>query len=193
MILCDWNMLQAKTVTDRAFIREVCDLGVRLSSAFFTALIEQDVVDGICISDGAATLIPLDLYQDIVLPAQRKLFSRFQGSGTGRFFHQCGNIQAQLALYPDAGSDCITLDAVVKIGEAYKLYHDRVVTAGNVDVIKTVLGGDHAAICKAASDCIAEISDPFRKFILMPSCDVPPETPIHNVKAFLSCADLGPE
>ncbi len=75
------------------------------------------------------------------------------------------------------------------IGEAYRLYHRRLVTAGNVDVINTIFGGDLAQICKTVSDCIAQIPDPFLNYILMPSCDLPPDTPLLNVREFLSCAD----
>jgi uroporphyrinogen decarboxylase len=189
MILCDWNILQEKIVSDKDFVREVCELGVRLSSAFFLPLIERDLIDGIVISDGAATLIPLDLYREVVLPCERKLFEQVGKLGAARFFHQCGNIRSQLALYPDAGADCISLDAGVSIGEVYKLYEQRLVLAGNVDVVKTVFGGDPALICKAVSDCVKEISDPFRKYILMPSCDLPLDTPLKNVQTFLACAD----
>ena len=75
------------------------------------------------------------------------------------------------------------------MGDVYRLYDQRVVLAGNVDVIKTVFGGDPASICAAVSECISGIPDPFHKFILMPSCDLPPETPLENAKAFLACAD----
>ena len=189
MILCDWNLLQEKTISDREFIREVCELGVRLSSAFFRPLIEQSLVDGIVISDGAATLIPLDLYRDVVLPCERKLFEQIKERSVARFFHQCGNIRAQLPLYPDTGADCISLDAGVRMGEVSKLYREQVVLAGNVDVVKTVFGGDTAMLCRAVSKCISGIADPFRKFILMPSCDLPLETPLANAKTFLACAD----
>lgn len=189
MILCDWNLLQEKTITDRDFIREVCELGVRLSSAFFRPLIEQSLIDGVVISDGAATLIPLDLYQDVVLPCERKLFEQVQERSIARFFHQCGDIRTQLALYPDTGADCISLDTGVRLGEVFELYRGEVVLAGNVDVIKTVFGGDAALLCQAVSECVSGIADPFRKFILMPSCDLPLETPLTNVKTFLACAD----
>jgi uroporphyrinogen-III decarboxylase len=63
------------------------------------------------------------------------------------------------------------------------------VTAGNIDVIKTVFGGTKTEICDAVAACLAGIPDPFRKFILMPSCDLPPDTTLQNAKAFLSCAD----
>ena len=189
MILCDWNLLKEKTATDREFIREVCELGVRLSSALFKPLIEQGIIDGIVISDGAATLVPMDLYQEVILPCEKKLFGLCKDDGVARFLHQCGNISSQLHLYPETGADCISLDAGVDIGNAYGLYNGRTVTAGNVDVIKHVFGGNENTMCKAVNACVAAIADPFRKFILMPSCDLPPDTPLKNAKAFLACAD----
>jgi uroporphyrinogen decarboxylase len=189
MILCDWNLLRDKTESDRTFIKEVCDLGVRLSMAFFGPLMEKGLIDGISIPDGAVTLIPIDLYREVVLPSERKLFDQVRERGVGCFLHQCGDIRSQVSLYPDTGADCITVDAGVDIGEVYDLYHERVVTAGNVDVINTIFGGDPAMLCEAVSECVSRISDPHRRFILMPSCDLPPDTPLNNVKEFLSCAD----
>jgi uroporphyrinogen decarboxylase len=189
MILCDWRLLQEKTVTDRAFIREVCELGVRLSFMLFKPLIEEGLIDGVVISDGAATLVPLDLYREVILPCERKIFDLVKEGGIARFLHQCGKIESQLGLYPDSGADCISLDTGVELGEVYNLYHQRLVIAGNVDAINTILGKDPAGICDAVFECVAGISDPFRKFILMPSCDLPPDTPLGNAKAFLACAD----
>jgi len=189
MILCDWNLLQDKTVTDQEFIREVCELGVRISAAFFNPLVDQGLINGIVISDGAATLIPLDLYQDTVLPCERKLFDLFKNRGVSRFLHQCGNIRSQYALYPDTGADCISLDSGVTVGEATALYGQRLTVGGNVDVIKTVFGGTSEQIRDAVSECVAGLSRPFQRFILMPSCDLPPDTTLANVKAFLACAD----
>jgi uroporphyrinogen decarboxylase len=83
----------------------------------------------------------------------------------------------------------VSIDCGVDIGEVYNLYHERVVTAGNVDVINTIFGGDPARICGAVSECVSRIPDPYHRYILMPSCDLPPDTPIRNVKVFLACAD----
>jgi len=189
MILCDGNLLLEKTATDREFVREVCELGVRLSWALFAPLIKRGLIDGITISDGAATLIPLDLYHEIILPCERKIFEQAREYGARSFLHQCGDIRSQIPLYPETGADCISIDAGVSIGEIYELYRERLVTAGNVDVINTVFGGELTLLCKAVSECVGEISDPFRNYILMPSCDPPPDTPLRNVKEFLACAD----
>ena len=189
MILCDWNLLRDKIATDRTFVHEVCELGVRLSRALYEPLIGRGLIDGISVPDGAVTLIPIDLYREIVLPCEKKLFDWARERGVSCFLHQCGNIGPQIPLYPGTGADCISVDAGVSIGEVYELYRDRVVTAGNVDVINTIFGGDAALISKAVSECLAGISDPYRRYILMPSCDLPPDTPLRNVKEFLACAD----
>ena len=189
LILCDWHILQDKVATDPAFIREICDLGVRLAMAFFQPLIDQGLIDAISVPDGAVTLIPPDLYREAVLPAEKKLFDQVKAQGIGCFLHQCGNIAPQIPLYPETGADCVSVDAGIPVGEVYDLFAGRLVAAGNVDVINTIFGGDPASICAAVSECVSGVSDPYRNYILMPSCDLPPDTPLRNVREFLACAD----
>jgi uroporphyrinogen decarboxylase len=189
MILCDWNLVQEKTATDKAFIHEVCELGIRLSSAFYGELIDRGLIDGISIPDGAVTLTPLDLYREVILPAERKLFEEVKERGIFCFLHQCGNISSQVGLYPETGAHCVTVDVGVPISEVYELYQQKLVTAGNVDVINAIFGGKPEEICGAVSACVSGITDPYRNYILMPSCDLPPDTPLRNVKEFLSCPD----
>lgn len=189
MVLCDWNLLREKTATDRVFVREVCELGVRISSAFFRPLIDRGLIDGISVPDGAVTLIPNDLYREVVLPCEKMLFDTIREQGITCFLHQCGNIGSQISLYPDTGADCISVDAGVSIGEVYELYRTRTVTAGNVDAVNTLFRGDAARICREVSACVAGVSDPSRGYILMPSCDLPPDTPLQHAKDFLACAD----
>jgi len=189
MILCDWHLLQDKVVGDRRFVQEVCDLGVRLSMAFFGPLIDRGLIDGVSIPDGAVTLISNDLYREVVIPYEKKLFDLVRARGIGCFLHQCGNIGQQITLYPETGADCVSVDAVVSIGDVYDRYHEKLVTAGNVDVINTIYGGDLDHICSSVAASVAGIRDPLCRYILMPSCDLPPDTPINKVKEFLSCAD----
>ncbi|UCG79267.1 MAG: hypothetical protein JSV21_05435 [Nitrospirota bacterium] len=189
MILCDWNSLQDKIVTDRPFVNEICELGIRLSQALITTLADSDLIDGISIPDGATTLVPDDIYHDVILPAEKKLFAFAKDKGLTTIFHQCGEIKRQLELYPEAGADCISIDNSVKLSDAHKLWGDKVVLAGNVDVINTVLGGTPDKICNAVRESLDGLPDPFINYIMMPSCDLPPDTPLKNVEAFLKCAD----
>jgi uroporphyrinogen-III decarboxylase len=83
----------------------------------------------------------------------------------------------------------VSLDAGVSIGETYNRYRSRVTTAGNVDVVGIVRGGDEAALHEAVAACVAAVKTPLTRYILMPSCDLPADTRIENVRAFLGAAD----
>jgi uroporphyrinogen decarboxylase len=190
MILCDWNRLQDKIVTDKSFVREICELGIRLSSALIIPLAEQGLIDGISIPDGATTLVPNDIYNDVILPAEKKLFAFAKEEGLLTILHQCGQIKRQLELYPETGADCISIDNSVQLRDAQELWGNDVVLAGNVDVVNTVMGGDPNKLCDAVMESLDGLPDPFRNYIMMPSCDLPPDTPLENVEKFLACADM---
>ena len=189
MILCDWEFLKTKLVSDRVFLKRVAELGVRLSTAFYEMLLEHDCIDAISIPDGAATLLSVKDYTELIQPLEKSLFSHFKEKGILGIFHMCGEIAPQLHLYPDSGSAVITVDHHVTMERAYNTFFGKTVTAGNVHVIKSIKDGDEKQIGKDTSDCIAQVSDPFSNYILMPSCDLPINTPIENVKTFLSCAE----
>lgn len=189
MILCEWNLLQEKATSDRGFIGDVCDLGVRLSCALFDRLAARGLVDGISVADGAVTLVADDLYREIVRRSEKRLFAQAGKRGLSCFLHQCGKIASQIALYPGTGADVVSVDAGVPIGEVYECYREKVVTAGNVDVVNVVRGGDERAIYDAVAGCVSAVADPRTGYILMPSCDLPADTSLRNVKTFLASAD----
>ncbi len=185
MILCEWSLLQERPTSDREFIAAVCDLGVRLSASLFSRLAAGVLVDGVSVADGAVTLVADDLYREIVLRREKRLFDLAREVDLSCFLHQCGKITSQIALYPETGADCVSVDAGVPIGEVYECYRGRTVTAGNVDVVDVVRGGDETRIHAAVAACVAAVADPRAGYILMPSCDLPADTPLRNVRAFL--------
>lgn len=188
MILCDWHLLQEKIISDPGFVAEVCELGTRLSGALFRRLAARGIADGVCIADGAATLVAGDFYRDVVLPHERKVFAEARAAGLGCFLHQCGKIAGQLPLYPETGADCVSLDAGVPIGDVYTEYRSRVTTAGNVDVVHCVRGGDERTLREAIRACVGSVPTPLSRYILMPSCDLPADTGIEKVRMFLDAA-----
>lgn len=189
MVLCEPALLREKLAADPPFVDAVVALGARLSGAYFDLLIDRGLVDGISVADGAVTLLPDDAYRGLVLPRQRELFERARGRGVRPILHMCGDIRRQLPVYPATGAACISVDCSVGAGEAYELYRDAVVTAGNVDAVGVLARGDVSLVRRAVAACVGRVGDPRLRYILMPSCDLPVETPRANVEAFLAAAD----
>ena len=114
----------------------------------FEPLIDQGLIDAISVPDGAAILIPPQLYQEVVLPAEKKLFEQVKSRGIGCFLTSA-EISPPRYLYPETGADCVSVDVGVTVGEVYDLFAGRLAVAGNVDVVNTIFGGDPASICTA--------------------------------------------
>ena len=189
MILCDPDLLREKLAADPPFVGAIAALGARLSIAYFDQLIDRGLIDGVSVPDGAVTFLPDEAYRDLVLPRQRELFDHVRGRGVRSILHMCGRIRRQLPLYSGAGADCISVDCSVGVGEAYGLYRESTVTAGNVDAVAVLARGDEAAVRRGVAACVGQVGDPRLRYILMPSCDLPVETPLRNVTAFLAAAD----
>ena len=188
VVLCDQALLREKLLADPPFIGAVAALGARLAAAYFDLLIERGLIDGVSIPEGAVTLIPDAVYREHVLPRQRELLERVHGRGVRSILHMCGQIARQLPLYRGAGAGCISIDCSVGLGEAYHLYRDSTVTAGNLDAVGLLARSDEAAVRRGVGRCLGEV-DACSRYILMPSCDLPVETPRRNVAAFLAAAD----
>lgn len=190
MLLCDGDLLKRKLQDDPVFIREVCDLGVRLSSAFVDAVANAAPrVDAISVPDGSVTLISDEQYRDLVFPAQKKLFDHIRRKKLRRILHMCGETRTKLNLFHRTGAECVTVDNHVTMKETYDLFGGKTVAAGNVDVVNVVGKGTEDEIRQEVKKCVGQVGDPKKGFILMPSCDLPLETPAKNVKAFLTVAD----
>jgi uroporphyrinogen decarboxylase len=191
MIFCDPDLLREKLTADPPFVAAVAALGARLSAAYFDRLIDRGLIDGVSIPDGAVTLMPDAAYRELVLPHQRGLFAHVRGRGVRSILHMCGDIRRQLPLYLEAGADCISVDCSVGVGEAYELFRGSTVTAGNVDAVGLLAQGDEAAVRRGVAACLRQVGNPRLRYILMPSCDLPVDTPRRNVAAFLGAADEG--
>jgi len=189
MILCDPGLLREKLTTDPPFVGAVAALGARLAAAYFDLLIDRALIDGVSIPDGAVTLIPDLAYRELVLPRQHELLDHVRGRGVRTILHMCGQIGRQLPLYLAAGAGCISVDCTVAVGAAYELCRGSTVTAGNVDAVAVLARGDETAIRREVASCVRQIGDPGVRYILMPSCDLPIDTPRRNVAAFLAAAD----
>ncbi len=189
MILCEPNLLREKLTADPPFVSAVAALGAQLAAGYFDRLIDRGLIDGISVPDGAVTLIPDESYQELVLPWQRELFDHVRSRGVRSILHMCGQIRHQLPRYLEARADCISVDCSVGIEEAYDLYRGSTVTAGNVDAVALLARGGGAAIRRGVAACVRQVADPRLRYILMPSCDLPVDTPRQNVEIFLEAAD----
>lgn len=138
--------------------------------------------DVIGVGDAAASVIGPDLYREHVLPYEKKLFDAFHAMGAKTKLHICGNTNPIVEDMARSGADILDLDWMVPIAETRARVGDGVTLCGNFDPSAVLLLGTAAQVAEAAEKCLAEGGA--TRFILQPGCEVPPGTPVENVKAF---------
>ncbi|MFQ6036221.1 MAG: uroporphyrinogen decarboxylase family protein [Sedimentisphaerales bacterium] len=153
---------------------------VQNAIAFALAQIKAGA-DMIGVGDAAASLIGPDMYAELVLPLQQKLFTAIHEAGAAVKLHICGNTVNNISYMAQSGADIIDVDWMVPLAKARQLVGPHITLCGNFDPSAVLLQGTPEDVAKAAKDCIEAGGD---KFILMPGCEVPPATPEQNIRAF---------
>ncbi|MBL7152675.1 MAG: uroporphyrinogen decarboxylase family protein [Phycisphaerae bacterium] len=140
--------------------------------------------DMIGVGDAAASLISPNAYRQFVLPLEKKLFDAIHEAGGTVKLHICGNINNHVAYMAQSGADIIDVDWMVPLDEARALVGLDVTLCGNFDPVVVLLQSSADEVAEAARGCIKTGGG---KFILMPGCEVPPETQEENIRAFCPC------
>ena len=136
------------------------------------------------VGDAAASLVTPDMYSELVLPLEKKLFDAIHEAGGAVKLHICGNISNIVQFMPQSGADIIDVDWMVPLSRARELVGPDVTLCGNFNPTGALLEGSPEDIANEARECLKAVP---KRFILMPGCEVPPATPEENIRAFCPC------
>jgi MtaA/CmuA family methyltransferase len=140
--------------------------------------------DMIGVGDSVASLISPRMYQDYVLPFEKRLCDAIHEAGAAVKLHVCGDINRSIHLMAQTGCDVIDIDWMVPVDKSRATVGPDITLAGNFDPSAVLLQGSPQDVADAARRCI-EMGG--RRFILQPGCEVPPGTPEQNLRAFCPC------
>lgn len=138
-------------------------------------------VDIIGIGDAAASLIGPSLYEEFVLPYQKRIINAVHETGTKVKLHICGNISQVLDLTYQSGADMIDLDYMVDMEKAAEIIPKNICLCGNFDPVSVVLDGTPEQVREAVRRC--KRLSAFNNNCIAPGCEIPPDTAPENVLA----------
>ncbi|MCK5271138.1 MAG: uroporphyrinogen decarboxylase family protein [Sedimentisphaerales bacterium] len=165
-----------------AFV-EAGEMIVQNAIAFAAAQIQAGA-DMVGVGDAAASLIGPALYEQYVLPLEKKLVDGIHKAGGSAKLHICGNITDIIKYMAQSGADIIDVDWMVSLEQARRDVGPSITLCGNFDPAGVLLRGTPEEVAEAARECLREAGE---NFILMPGCEVPPATPEENIRAFCPC------
>jgi uroporphyrinogen decarboxylase len=132
-------------------------------------------------------MISLGHFTEFALPSFKRVIAALREKKVHIALHICGNINDRLDLIAGTGTTYVSLDYKVDLKRAREAFDTRVAFMGNMDPVTIMQQGTVDEVRAACTDCIAR-AGPGPGFILAPGCDLPPTTPVANVKAMTNLA-----
>ena len=168
--------------------RELLEFGTQAVIAYGQAMARTGV-DGIQFGESSASLVGTRVFEEFILPYDRRVIAALKAEGVDGFLHVCGRSRHLMDGLACSGADCLELDAKVDLADVFAKVGSRMCIRGNVDTI-LLLNGPVERIEEAALVCLAKSRAAGGRLILSPGCGVPKYTPAEHVRALVCAAGM---
>jgi len=178
------NRLMTDFYDDPAFVRDLFDFVLGMELEFARAQLDAGA-DLIGVGDSAASLVGPRIYEEFVLPYERKMVDALHAMGARVRLHVCGNIGRILSGVGSLRCDMVDIDWMVPLDEARREMGSDQVVAGNIDPVKTLRNGTPESIAAAIAECHRQAGG---RYIVGAGCEVTRDTPEANLLALTAYA-----
>ena len=171
---------------DKEGLHKLLDFAADITIEVGRKFVENQI--GIGLAEPTASLLSPKQFREFVIPYYVKVMDKWKEWGSrGSGFHICGDTTKLLETVPEMGIRGVSIDSAVDIAVAKDLVGDKLSIMGNVSPIK-ILRGTPESIEQAVIDCFRKCWDNPRGFTIAPGCDIPVQTSLENIDAYMSAA-----
>lgn len=144
----------------------------------------------ICILEPTAVMLGPDTFDLFSAQYVRHINDSCRYSGVATIYHTCGNTMHLVGKMAETGVDGVSLDAPeagVDLRAAAAQVPPEVMIMGNISPTGSLLNGRPADVEAEVNELLRRM-DPYPNFVLSTGCDLPQETPLENIHAFMRSA-----
>jgi uroporphyrinogen decarboxylase len=141
----------------------------------------------VCILEPTAVMLGPDLFEQFSARYVQQINNSCRHTGVATVYHVCGNTMHLIAKMAESGVDALSLDsqvAGVDLPAVAEQVPEDVVVIGNINPTGAILTGTPEMVEAEVLELL-KIMDPYSNFILSTGCDLPQETPLENIDAFM--------
>ncbi|MBE0542448.1 MAG: uroporphyrinogen decarboxylase family protein [Verrucomicrobia bacterium] len=187
------NTVMTDFFDDPAFVRDLFEFVVELELRFAREQVKAGA-DLIGIGDAAASLVGPQIYEEFVLPYEKKLVEGIHACGGRTRLHICGNTRRLLGGMGRLGCHIVDLDSLSPLADARRAMGANQVLLGNVNPVTVLRNGNPDIVTNAIAECHRQAG---ARYIVGAGCEVPRDTPPENLRALCEYAkshkpDSGP-
>ena len=161
-------------------IQELIEICTQQGILFAQAQVEAGA-DIIGIGDAATSLIGPALYEEFVVPYQKRMIQAVHDMGAKVKLHICGNINPVMHLIAQVGADMVDMDHMVDMERAAGILPEDCCICGNFNPVDILYDGTPDVVRQAVRNCM-QVGGRNNTFVA-PGCEIPKDTPIGNVLA----------
>lgn len=181
------NTLMLDFFDDEGFVRDLFEFAVAMELDFARAQVEAGA-DIIGVGDAAASLVGPALYQEFVLPYERKLVDGLHAMGTRVRLHICGKTRRLFGGIATLGCEIVDLDWMAPMADARREMGPGQTLLGNLDPVAVLRNGTPECVTRMAAGCHRAAG---ARYIVSAGCEVVRDTPVENLRALCAYARSG--
>lgn len=179
------NRIMIDFIDDPGFARDLLHFCADVAILYADAQVAAGV-DTIGMSDAASGLLGPVLYKEFIVGEQMRAFKHMKEKHPNVLTrqHMCGKITKLAEDFATLPVDIYEIDFPSDLAKIKQVVGDRVLS-GNISTISDVFEGTPQRVYDAVGRCHAICG---KKFIVNCGCEVPPHSPVENVKAMVRYA-----
>jgi len=174
------------TVTEPALLERLCEFATAKIQEYTRQLIAAGA-ELICILEPTSVMLGAKHFERFSAQYVRHITRSCRYSGVNTVYHVCGNTMHLTEIMAQAGVSGISLDSAdvgIDLPEAARRAGEDVVVIGNINPTGAILRGTPEQV-RGEVDALLEAMEPYPNFLLSTGCDLPQETPLDNIHAFM--------
>lgn len=141
----------------------------------------------LCVLEPSAVMLGPDHFWQFSAAYVKHLVDSCRYTGVATIYHTCGNTMHLIGRMAESGVDAVSLDSpAAGVDLPFVAEHLRpgIVVMGNISPTGTILSGRPKDVETETTDLLRRM-DSCRDFVLSTGCDLPQETPLENIHAFM--------
>ncbi|MBN2301274.1 MAG: uroporphyrinogen decarboxylase family protein [Lentisphaerae bacterium] len=153
----------------------------------YVRLLIASGAQAICILEPSAVMLGPNQFAEFSANYVRHIIESCKYTGIAAIYHTCGNTMHLVDKMVESGISAVSLDsseAGVDLPAVAKKLPSDVIIMGNINPTGTILRGTPQNVEKEVSELLKRMEF-YPNFILSTGCDLPQETPIENIHAFM--------
>jgi uroporphyrinogen decarboxylase len=168
------------TIDQPELVNEVLKFSTQTITRYGELLVEAGA-DMVCILEPTATFLSPEAFCSFSAPYIEQIVKTLD---IPSILHICGNTKNLVRVMCETGVQGLSLDAPVDFVATIQQIPENIVLIGNVDPVSIMVNGTPDQV-RLAVKSLLEKMEPYPNFILSTGCDLPPETMLKNIQAFM--------